>query len=88
MKKKLMIQGTKTTLYATPFYRPALATIIYADGVKECIQKEYQYDDFYGEIEEVHRCIQKGQYQSERMSHADTLNAIKLIEKIKENENW
>ena len=87
-EKALMIQGTKATLYATPFYRPTLATIIYADGVKECIQKKYQYDDFYGEIEEVHRCIQKGQYQSERMSHADTLNAIKLIEKIKENENW
>lgn len=87
-EKALMIQGTKATLYATPFYRPTLATIIYADGAKECIQKEYQYDDFYGEIEEVHRCIQKGQYQSERMSHADTLNAIKLIEKIKENENW
>ena len=59
-EKALMIQeGTKATLYATPFYRPTLATIIYADGVKECIQKEYQYDDFYGEIEKVNVVYKK-----------------------------
>lgn len=87
-EKALIIQGTKATLHASPFYRPTLATITYADGRKESIQKDYQYDDFYGEIEEVHRCIQNRQYQSERMSHTDTCNAIKLIERIKENENW
>lgn len=87
-EKALVIQGTKATLHAVPFYRPTQATITYVDGHEEQIQKDYQYDDFYGEIEEVHCCIQNKYYQSERMSHTDSLNAIKIIEQIKENENW
>lgn len=86
--RELEIQGENGILKAEPFYRPTDMTIIYQDGTKEILHKDYQYDDFYGEIEEVHRCLENNQYQSLRMCHADSLKAIALIERIREDEQW
>ncbi len=86
--RQLKIEGTLGILVAEPFYRPIEAKIIYKDGRIETLYKDYQYDDFYGEIEEVHHCIRNKQYQSQRMSHDDSLKAIQLIERIRENEQW
>ncbi len=32
------------------------------------LQKPYIYDDFYTEIEEVHKCLKKGLIESPRMT--------------------
>jgi len=84
-EKRITIFGEKGKMIATPFYRPQEVTVILNDGKSYTHTKKYIVDDFYGEIEEVHRCIKEKLYESERMSHSDSLKAIKMIEMIKEN---
>ena len=47
-----------------------------------CIEKPYINDDFFGEIEEVHRCLQAKLIESPRMSLQDSIDCVDLIEKI------
>lgn len=84
-KEKVMtIYGTKGTITAVPFYRPekALVTI---GNLQETIQKPYIYDDFFTEIEEVHRCLQENRIESPRMTLQDSLDCMLIMEKIKES---
>lgn len=83
-EKSMKIIGEKGMMIAEPFYRPQVVQVILQDGQSQTYKKEYIVDDFYGEIEEVHHCIKNGLYESERMSHAESLKAIQIIEKIKE----
>lgn len=83
--KDMKIIGTLGTLYAEPFYRPEKAVVEFSNGESFTGEKHYIYDDFYGEIEEVHRCIGYVQVESQRMSHQDSLDCIALIEKIRES---
>lgn len=82
-EKTMKIIGDKGMMIAIPFYRPQEVQVILHNGESKTYKKEYIIDDFYGEIEEVHRCIKSGTYESKRMSHADSLKAIKIIEMIK-----
>ena len=70
----LEIKGTKGTILAQPFYRPTQATIIDATGTSHQIEKPYINDDFFGEIEEVHRCLQAKLIESPRMSLQDSID--------------
>jgi len=81
--KAMIITGTLGTLKAEPFYRPTEVIVELNNGESFTGKKEYQYDDFYGEIEEIHRCIAYIQNESLRMSHQDSLDCITLIEKIR-----
>ncbi|MFR7590327.1 MAG: Gfo/Idh/MocA family protein [Longibaculum sp.] len=84
-KEKIMtIKGTKGKLIAEPFYRPTVATLI-QDGQERILQKPYIRDDFYTEIEEVHRCLQAHLIESPRMTHQDSLDCMAVIEAIKES---
>lgn len=83
--KSMKIIGTKGTIHAEPFYRPTKAIVKFHNGESFTGEKPYIYDDFYGEIEEVHKCIGYVQVESERMSHQDSLDCMKLIEMIKES---
>ena len=51
----------------------------YKDG-----RKKIQFDDFFGEIEEVHRCLQAKLIESPRMSLQDSIDCIDMIEKIRQ----
>lgn len=79
----LEIIGTKGKILAQPFYRPTEATIIDVEGNAHHIEKPYVNDDFFGEIEEVHRCLKEGLVESPRMSLQDSIDCIELIEKIR-----
>ena len=81
----LEIKGTKGTILAQPFYRPTQATIIDATGTAHQIEKPYINDDFFGEIEEVHRCLQAKLIESPRMSLQDSIDCIDMIEKIRQS---
>lgn len=81
----LEIKGTKGTILAQPFYRPTQATIIDATRTAHQIEKPYINDDFFGEIEEVHRCLQAKLIESPRMSLQDSIDCIDMIEKIRQN---
>lgn len=84
-EKSMRIIGTLGEITATPFYRPIRATVTFCDGESFVGEKPYVFDDFYGEIEEVHRCIGYVLSESEKMTHQDSLDCIEVIEKIKES---
>ncbi len=85
-EKQMRIIGTQGTITATPFYRP-IEIFIEQNGKTQIYQKPYVFDDFYTEIQEVHRCLANHQYESSRMSHQDSLDCMVLMERIKEKMN-
>lgn len=79
----MTIYGTQGKITCEPFYRPQVA-IIEINGQKPyIIEKNYIYDDFYTEIDEVHQCLENKQYQSQKMSLQDSINCITLTEQIR-----
>ncbi len=80
----MIIVGEKGQIELSPFYRPKEILVKYNDGKEEIYQKDYEYDDFYGEIETVHQGINNNSYESERYTHQDMIDGIKLMIKIKE----
>lgn len=83
-KSPLMtIIGTKGKITTQPFYRPT-EFVVEVDGQKPyTVSKDYIYDDFYTEIEEVHQCLKNHQYESNKMSLQDTIDCIVLTEQIR-----
>ena len=82
-EKGMTIYGTKGTLKATPFYRPTKAFINMFDGNEICLEKEYIHDDFFTEIEEVHKCLKNGQIQSDRLTFEDSIAVAYVMDEIK-----
>ncbi len=82
-EKSMIIETDAGVLKATPFYRPEVA---YFNDKQ--LHIPYIYDDFYTEILEVHKCIKEGRYESERMTHKDSLLCIELIERIRASDLW
>lgn len=80
----MIIIGEKGQIELSPFYRPKEILVRYNNGKEETHYKDYEFDDFYGEIEEVHQDINENKYESERYSHQDMIDGIKLMIKIKE----
>lgn len=79
----LEVIGTKGKILAQPFYRPTQATIIFNDGITKQIEKPYLHDDFFGEIEEVHHCLENNLLESPRMCLQDSIDCISLLEQIR-----
>lgn len=77
------IYGTKGKIIIEPFYRPTNAKILLDNGKEMTISKDYIYDDFFTEIEEVHNCILANQYESKRMTLNDSLKVRKLTDQIR-----
>ena len=83
-EKKMRIIGTKGIISATPFYRPQEAVVEFYNGESFTGYLPYDKDDFYSEIEEVHRCLGFIEIESPLMSHDDSLRCNELMLKIKE----
>lgn len=81
--KKMTIYGSLGYITAEPFYRPEQAKI-FVNNQETVLQKSYIYDDFFTEIEEVHRCLKNHWIESPRMTFQDSLDCIKVMERIKE----
>lgn len=79
----MTIYGTQGKITCEPFYRPQVATIEINGQKPYIIEKNYIYDDFYTEIDEVHQCLENKQYQSQKMSLQDSINCITLTEQIR-----
>ena len=86
-ERTLNIIGAKGTITSVNFYRPEAFTIQLNNGESTIIKKPYIQDDFFGEIEEIHSCINNHSYESKRMSHQNSLDCIKLLEMIKNSIN-
>jgi predicted dehydrogenase len=83
-ENEMIIRGEKGNLYAMPFYRPEEFIVDNDEGHHVYCQK-YIYDDFYTEIMEVHHCLKKHMIESPRMTHQNSLDCMKLLERIKES---
>ena len=82
-EKGMTIYGTKGKLKATPFYRPTKATIELNDGCTLILEREYINDDFFGEIEELHKCVKENKIQSDRLPCEDSIKVAYIIDEIK-----
>ena len=80
----MIIYGSQGTMTAVPFYRPEQA-IITINNQQRVIENSYIYDDFFTEIEEVHRCLKEKIIESPRMSLQDSLDCMYVMEKIRES---
>lgn len=83
-EKTMKIYGSKGTITVSPFYRPQEALVEFNNGESFTGYLPYDNDDFYSEIEEVHRCLGFIEIESPLMSHEDSLKCIELMLKIKE----
>ncbi len=84
-KSPLMtVYGTKGKIICEPFYRPVEFTVILKNQEPYTIQKDYIYDDFYTEIQEVHKCLKNNRYESTKMSLQDSIDCVELTQKIRE----
>ena len=83
-ERSMKIIGTQGVITTSPFYRPQEAVVAFSNGESFTGSLPYIHDDFYGEIAETHRCIAYILEESPRMTHQDSLDAIALIERIKE----
>lgn len=79
----MVIEGTLGQIECAPFYRPSELTIKKHGQQPYKITKAYIHDDFYTEIEEVHHCLAKHLYESPRMTLDDSINCVKLVERIR-----
>lgn len=83
-KEPLMtITGTKGKIECSPFYRPTNLIITLNDELRYEVHADYINDDFYTEIEEVHHCMERNQYESSRMSLQDSIDCAKVTDKIR-----
>ncbi len=78
----MIITGTLGTIECIPFYRPKRAAITLKDK-SYMIKKEYIYDDFYTEIQEVHNCLNHHLTMSQRMTLQDSIDIAKVREDIR-----
>lgn len=83
-EKAMTIYGTLGKIKATPFYRPTKALIELYNGQTILLEKDYIYDDFFTEIEEVHHCLLEHKIESDRMNFFDSKNIAYTIEKIRD----
>jgi len=83
-EKTMKIYGTKGVLTCSPFYRPQAALVEFNNGESFSGTLPYEHDDFFSEIEEVHRCLGYIQIESPLMSHKHSRKCIELMLKIKE----
>jgi predicted dehydrogenase len=66
-----------------PFSSATQATLARVGESPVTIKQPHRINGFEGEIEEAMRCIRAGKFESEIMSHADTLDAAKWMDQIR-----
>lgn len=81
--RELLIKTTNAKISAKPFYRPSTINIVMDDGEVIIIDKPYEVDDFFGEIEEVHTCIKDKKIESSRLTHSNIIYNTKIFEELK-----
>lgn len=82
-KRFLLIRGTRGTIEADNFYRPASLTLKNDEGQQRW-EEPYGDDDFQYEIRYVHDCLHQGIKESPLMSRDSTMRYVRLMEMIRE----
>lgn len=84
VRKDMVIRGTKGSITLDPFYRPTQAVISFPNGESFTGEVPYEIDDFHSEIQACLDAIAYIKVESDRMSHLDSQNCIRLMEQIGE----
>lgn len=84
-EKEMKIIGTKGSIVFSPFYRPKEATVFFNNGESFTGSLDYDNDDFYSEIEEVHRCLAYIEIESLYVSHEFSLRCNALMRLLKDD---
>ena len=83
----MTICGTHGMIICCPFYRPETIEVKVNREDAYTITKPYIHDDFYTEIEEVHRCIKEGLIESPRMTLDDSIKCASITNAIRKEIN-
>ena len=83
----MLINGNHGMIRCCPFYRPESIEIKVNREDAYIITKPYLFDDFYTEIEEVHRCLKEGLIESPRMTLDDSIKCASITNIIRREIN-
>ncbi|MEG3130998.1 Gfo/Idh/MocA family oxidoreductase [Pantoea cypripedii] len=77
-----MICGTDGYITVEDFLCPNKATIQFSDGRTELIANENIGNGYIYEIMEVEKCLARGEQQSTRRTHAESIDILKIMDAI------
>lgn len=83
MERTAIITGSEGIMRVPMCNRPEAYTVDYNDGRNVEARLAMQHDDMFGEIEEVHRCLQARLVESPRWTWAETLKAMEIIDAMR-----
>lgn len=87
-ERTAIIKGTLGCMYVPVFNRPESYKIEFNDGKSYEEKISVLYDDMYGEIHEVHKCIADGKIESSKQSFAMSEEAMKIIDSLRGIEEY
>jgi len=79
------IYGTKGSIRIHPFFWDCTKATLTTSGQELTIEKPFRATGFEYQAEEAMHCIREGLLESPKMTHADTLANMKLMDSIREN---
>ncbi len=74
-------------LIGPEFYRAQRARLTNSDGRTRKLEFPFEGNGLYFQVREADRCIRKNSQESEILPHEDTLEVLKIMDKIRENWN-
>ncbi|WP_249030030.1 Gfo/Idh/MocA family protein [Tannockella kyphosi] len=77
----VVLEGTKGKIVIPLLHRPEMMEI-HKDGNIEIVEKKYEIDDFYSQIDHSCTCIASGKIESEINTFDRSIRAIEIIENI------
>lgn len=81
--KQAVLYGTLGKIIVEQMHRPVEMTVICKDKEPYSVKKEYEYDDFYGEIHEFVKCFQEGKLESEKMLRKASLRCSQILDQVR-----
>lgn len=83
-RNDLTIHGSKGNIILKEPFWGATTAVLEVRGQQRVFQEPFRSQGFEYQIEEAVRCIREGELESPRMSHADTLANMRLMDTIRE----
>ena len=81
--KQAVLYGTLGHIIIEQMHRPEEMTVFCKNKEPYSVKKEYEFDDFYGEIHEFVTCFETGKLESDRMPKKASLRCQQILDQIK-----
>lgn len=86
--KQAVLYGTLGHIIVEQMHRPEEMTVYCNGKAPYTVRKEYEIDDFYGEIHEFAVCFEEGKMESDKMSKKASLRCLQILDKVKSGFNY